>query len=142
MGNPPEVPLIKGKTYQILKQAHAALVTSGTATLETALFGVPQVVCYKGGTLSFLIARRLVQVDHISLVNLILAKPLLTELIQHQCTPQAVQNALQAILDGPQRAAILAGYQELGQQLGDVGAAERTARGILQELQEPDRQAW
>jgi len=138
----PNVGRVKGATYALLMKADAALVTSGTATLETALFGVPEVVCYKGGTLSFLIARRLVQVDHISLVNLILAKPLLTELIQHQCTPQAVQNALQAILDGPQRAAILAGYQELGQQLGDVGAAERTARGILQELQQPDRQAW
>lgn len=137
MGNHPEVPVIKGQTYQILNHAHAALVTSGTATLETALFDVPQVVCYKGGTLSFFIARQLVQVAHISLVNLILGKPLLTELIQHECTPQSVQKALEAILNGPQRTAILAGYQELLQQLGDAGAAERTAKGILQELQQP-----
>ena len=130
-----EVPLIKGKTYQILRQAHAALVTSGTATLETALFGVPQVVCYRGGSLSFFIARRLVKVDHISLVNLILGKPLLTELIQHQCTPQTVQQALEAILEGPQRNSIMLGYNDLRRELGDSGAARRTARGIFQELQ-------
>lgn len=130
-----EVPLVRDKTYAILKHAHAAIVTSGTATLETALFGVPQVVCYKGGALSFFIARRLVQVDFISLVNLILGRPLLAELIQHQCTKQSVQDALQAILDGPQRATILEGYQQLRQQLGNSGASSRVAKSIFMELQ-------
>jgi lipid-A-disaccharide synthase len=129
-----EVPLVYGKTYAILKSAFAAIVTSGTATLETALFGIPQIVCYRGGRASFFVARRLVQVKHISLVNLILDRPLLTELVQHQCTVEAMLQSLNAILDGPGRTHILEGYQQLRQHLGTNGAAERTAKGILREL--------
>jgi len=137
MINSPEVPLVRGKTYAILKNAYAALVTSGTAMLETALFGVPQVVCYKGVRLSYFIARRLVNLAYISLVNLILGKPLLEELIQKECSAQKVQNALQSILEGRKRASILEGYKGLRHQLGDSGAAMRTAKGILKALKSP-----
>ena len=76
------IPLVHGKTYSLLQQSYAAMVTSGTATLETALFKVPEVVCYKGNHLSYLIARQLVKVKYISLVNLILDRMLVKELIQ------------------------------------------------------------
>jgi lipid-A-disaccharide synthase len=129
-----EIPLLYGKTYNILKCAFAAVVTSGTATLETALFGVPQIVCYKGSPVSFFLARRLVQVKHISLVNLILDQPLLAELVQHQCTEDSMAQSLEAILQGPARDHILEGYRLLRQQLGDSGAADRTAKGIFMAL--------
>lgn len=123
--------LIQGQTYAVLQHAHAALVTSGTATLETALFGVPEVVCYKGGKISFLIARQVVNVPFISLVNLILDQPLLKELIQHLCTPEAVRQELRQILQGPGREAILEGYGRLRGALGNSGAAQRAAKSMV-----------
>ena len=94
IGNEP-VLLVKDQTYNLLKQASAGLITSGTATLETALFGVPQVVCYKGNPVSFWLATKLVNVKYISLVNLIMDKPVVTELIQsdkiNRCTHQGTK---------------------------------------------------
>lgn len=94
---------VAGKTYDILMQAKAALVTSGTATLETALFGVPEVVCYKGSFLSYEIGRRLVKVKYISLVNLIMDKPVVKELIQHDMNVKNLQSELNELLANEKR---------------------------------------
>lgn len=127
----PGVQLVKGETYSLLQKAHAALVKSGTSTLETALFDVPQVVCYAGNPVSYQIAKRLVQVKYISLVNLIMDKPLVRELIQDDLNTKNLKAALQEILSPEKRAEMLTGYSELKHLLGDGGASERAARAIL-----------
>ncbi|MBL7941450.1 MAG: lipid-A-disaccharide synthase, partial [Flavobacteriales bacterium] len=132
-----EVAIVKGDTYGLLSVAEAALVTSGTATLETALLGIPQVVCYKGGTISYHIAKRLIKVKYISLVNLILDRPAVTELIQHQLNPGNLINELTAVCEGGnRRAALLSDYRLLGDQLKGEGASERTASEMLKILNE------
>jgi lipid-A-disaccharide synthase len=130
----PQVQLSIGGAYGLLQKAHAALVKSGTSTLETALFGVPQVVCYAGNSLSYHIARRLVQVKYISLVNLIMDKPLVRELIQHDLNSENLKHGLKEILEPEKRAEILAGYAALRHLLGDGGASERSAGAILEYL--------
>lgn len=130
----PQVQLAIGGAYGLLQKAHAALVKSGTSTLETALFGVPQVVCYAGNSLSYHIAKRLVQVKYISLVNLIMDKPLVRELIQHELNSENLKNGLKEILEPEKRAEILAGYAALRHLLGDGGASERSAKAILEYL--------
>ena len=132
-----EVALIENRTYDLLQHAHAALVTSGTATLETALFNVPQVVCYKGNTFSYWIARRLVNVKYIALVNLIVDRPLVRELIQNELTVQQLKLALMQILDPIHQSKVKDGYQELRDKLGNRGASNRLAAAIIQELTEP-----
>jgi lipid-A-disaccharide synthase len=92
---------VVNKTYQLLSQSKAALVTSGTATLETALFGVPEVVCYKGNALSYQIAKRLVKIKYICLVNLIMDKEVVKELIQDEFTVQNLRKELELILSNP-----------------------------------------
>jgi len=120
-----------GKTYEILNEAAIAFVTSGTATLETALFDVPQVVCYKSSGLSFWIAKRVVKIKYISLVNLILGKGLVTELIQQDCNSKQLIEAMKRIaIDGPDRDAMLQGYKELKLLLGGEGASKRIATSI------------
>ena len=119
--------LIPQQTYSLLQHAKAALVTSGTATLETALFRVPQVVCYTGNPLSYRIARHLVNVEYISLVNLILDRPLLTELIQEEFQEQKLKATLNKLLDNEYAQTILDGYDELKVKLGTKGASERAA---------------
>ncbi|MCB9284504.1 MAG: lipid-A-disaccharide synthase [Lewinellaceae bacterium] len=120
------------QTYDLLHEAVAAAVTSGTATLETALFGVPQVVCYRGNALSFQIAKRLVKVPFISLVNLVAGKEIVRELIQHQLTPDAIADALLPLLpDNPERARMKAAYEALQKKLGGAGASKRTAKEII-----------
>ena len=94
------IKLIRNDTYNLLSYASAALVTSGTATLETALFGVPQVVCYKGSWLSYQIGSRLVKVDYISLVNLILDEVVVPELIQDELTVPRLRGELANLLEG------------------------------------------
>jgi len=117
-----------GNTYRLLSEAHAALVTSGTATLETALFKVPQVVCYKAGYISYYIARRLIQVKYISLVNLIMNKALVPEMIQFDCTAKKIAEKFAQIAnDTPERQNILQGYDTLCKLLGGKGASQRTA---------------
>lgn len=129
--NADEVSFLYGKTYDILKGASIAFVTSGTATLETALFNVPQVVCYKSSGLSFWIAKRIVKIKYISLVNLILGKGLVTELIQQQCnTKQLVEEMKQIAIGGSKREEILQGYHELKLLLGGEGASQRIARSM------------
>ena len=94
----PGVSSVKNETYALLSEATAALVTSGTATLETALFGVPEVVCYKGSSISYQIAKRLIRIKYISLVNLIMDKKVVTELIQNELTVPNVIKELDKIL--------------------------------------------
>jgi len=126
------VTLVKGQTYNLLKQAVAAVVTSGTATLETALFGVPQIVCYKGNAVSFWLARKLVKVKYISLVNLILDKLVVKELIQDDLTEENVATEMKSILeDQEHRNYILRNYEELWQKLGSKPASDNAAKIIF-----------
>jgi len=123
--------LVFSKTYDLLHIAHAAVVASGTATLETALFHVPQVVVYKGGAVSVAIARMLVKIRFISLVNLIMDKKVVTELIQEACNPEQIKVELDAVLGGPGRKDMLLGYSELSEKMGSPGASEKTAGLII-----------
>jgi lipid-A-disaccharide synthase len=123
-----KISLVHNHTHDLLRHAKAALVTSGTATLETALFEVPQVVCYRGGKLSYQIARRLVKVKYISLVNLIMDRPVVTELIQDDLNTKNISSALQKIVgDEEIRARMHRDYAELKQRLGNRGASARAA---------------
>ncbi len=115
----------------MLSVATAALVTSGTATLETALFKVPEVVCYKGNELSYQIGKRLVNVKYISLVNLILDKEVVTELIQDDFNETKLENELFKILDHKGREDMFNQYYELERALGGKGASEKTAKLII-----------
>lgn len=123
--------VVSGNTYGVLQNATAALVTSGTATLETALFNVPEVVCYKGSTLSYEIAKRLVKIKYISLVNLVMDKPLVKELIQHECNASEIEKELNAILTAPKQNEVLQGYVELKKRLGGIGASAAAAEIIV-----------
>ncbi len=117
-------------TYNILNIADAALVSSGTATLETALFKVPQVVCYKTSTISYQIARRLVDLEYMSLVNLIMDKPVVAEFLQGDFTLENLMPALKDIL-GPKRNEIISEYEDLINLLGGSGASQRVAKIIV-----------
>jgi lipid-A-disaccharide synthase len=125
------IKIVYNQTYELLQQSVAALVTSGTATLETALFGVPEVVCYKGGAISFAIAKKLVKVKYISLVNLIMDKEIVKELIQNELNESNLNNELNKLLTGTSRKKLLNDYEELRQRLGGVGASRKTAELIL-----------
>lgn len=128
------VELWMNRTYELLGQADYAWVTSGTATLEAALFGVPEVVCYRGNWLSFQIGKRLVNVEFISLVNLILGREAVTELLQTAFTAKRLI-AEQRLLMLPERqAALKADYAALYAALGEAGASARVAEIVLQEL--------
>jgi len=130
-----EVELIANDTYNILNNSEAALVTSGTATLETALFKVPQIVCYKGSALSFWLAKRLVKVKFTSLVNLILDKAAVPELIQSEMNPENINRHLISILNpGIARSTMLEKYNELEHLLGGPGASERAAKEMVERL--------
>lgn len=129
-----DVKIVYNRTYDLLRQSHAALVTSGTATLEAALFGVPEVVCYKGGKLSFGIAKQLVKVKYISLVNLIMDKPVVKELIQEELTTNNIQVELTRILTGSARSQLIGDYTELKQKLGGAGASKKAAESIIRSL--------
>lgn len=123
--------LVFSQTYDLLSTTTAAVVASGTATLETALFNVPQVVVYKGGAISIAIARLLVKIKFISLVNLIMDKKVVTELIQEDCSTQRITEELMRIIEGQERAIMLQHYKELASKMGAKGASERTAKLIV-----------
>ncbi len=126
------VAIVENKTYDLLSLSNAALVTSGTATLETALFKVPEVVCYKGNAISYQIGKRLVKnIKYISLVNLILDKETVTELIQDDFNEKRLENELFKILDHKYREKIFDDYYDLEQKLGGKGASENTAKLII-----------
>lgn len=126
------VHLIMNRTYEILSHAHAALVTSGTATLETALFKVPEIVCYKGNFISYHIAKRIIKLEYISLVNLIMDREVVKELIQHELTTENLTSELHKILDTKERDRMLKDYQELEEKLGGIGASLKTAKLIVE----------
>jgi lipid-A-disaccharide synthase len=123
------IKIIQNETYALLQHATAALVTSGTATLETALFNVPQVVCYKGGIISFAIAKQLVKLKYISLVNLIMEKEIVKELIQNDLNYPNLRHALEMVFKN--RQTIQQEYVLLRQKLGNEGASARTAKLLL-----------
>ncbi len=126
-----KVSLIKGKTYDILNCATAALVTSGTATLETALFKVPQVVCYKGSAISYAIAKRIVKLKYISLVNLVMDQEVVKELIQEAFNYENLKAAFNHILADKGRSEMILQYEHLESKLGGVGASDKTADSIV-----------
>lgn len=129
------ITLLKGRTYDLLRHARAALVTSGTATLETALFGVPEVVCYKSGALNVWIARRLVDIKFISLVNLIMDREVVRELIQGDLTVDSLSAELDRLLaDGPYRERMVGDLAELRNKLGGPGASAKVASMLWKSL--------
>lgn len=128
------VHFILNRTYDLLSISSAALVTSGTATLETALFKVPEVVCYKGNWASYQIAKRIITLKYISLVNLIMDKPVVTELIQNELNTKNLKTELQKLFETGNRNRILSDYDALEEKLGRTGAAEKTARLIVSGL--------
>ena len=130
-----KVSFINNKTYDLLSISYAALVASGTATLETALFKVPQVVCYKGGRISYQIAKRIITLKFISLVNLIMDKEVVTELIQDNFTKENLSKELANILDTKHREELFLSYFDLEQKLGGKGASEKTAKLIVAGLE-------
>ena len=125
------VNFVSNKTYDLLSVSHAALVTSGTATLETALFKVPQIVCYKANRISYEIAKRIITLKFISLVNLIMDKEVVKELIQKELNTKNLETELNKIISGNQRQEMLSQYEILEQKLGGKGASEKTADLIL-----------
>ena len=133
-----DITLIMNQTYDLLSLSHAALVTSGTATLETALFKIPQVVCYKGSAISYHIAKRIIKLDYISLVNLIMDEPVVIELIQKEFKPKNLRQELQQILDPTHRNRIFADYYDLEKKLGGIGASEKTAGLIYKSIKVED----
>lgn len=132
------VSFIRNKTYDLLFHAHAALVTSGTATLETALFKVPEVVCYKGSWISYQIAKRIITLKYISLVNLIMDEEIVTELIQDEMNPKRLKEELSKILQIENRKIMLEKYNHLEKKLGGVGASEQVANLIIHQMNKPN----
>jgi len=131
-----KVKIVENQTYEILSKSSAALVTSGTATLETALFKIPQVVCYKSSWISIMIGRFLLRnLKYISLVNLILDKEVVKELIQENLNEKNLTSELKNILEGDHRINMLKSYNELIDKLGNKGASEKTAIKIFNYLE-------
>ncbi|MCI9845158.1 lipid-A-disaccharide synthase [Flavobacterium pectinovorum] len=128
------IKFISNKTYDLLRSSTAALVTSGTATLETALFKVPEVVCYKGSWASYQIAKRIITLKYISLVNLIMDEEVVTELIQNDCNTKRIKEELQKLLEPIHREKLFRNYDILEQKLGGIGASKKTAKLIVADL--------
>ena len=127
--------IIYAKTYDLLSNAEAALVTSGTATLETALFEVPEVVCYKSSQISYSIAKRLIKIKYISLVNLIMDEEVVKELIQGDCNPSRISRELKTIVvGGAKRVDMLASFKILKEKLGGGGASKKVAQSLLKTI--------
>ncbi len=130
---PKNLRIVMNDTYGLLQTAHAAVVTSGTATLETALFGIPQVVVYKGNWLAYRIARWMVgsRIKYISLVNLVMDAPVVAELIQADFNPENLASHLENVIVGSVRDQQLSDLLQLRKRLGSGGAAKRAARSIV-----------
>ncbi len=128
------VKVIFGKTYDILNNAEAALVTSGTATLETALFKVPQVVCYKPGFVTYYLLKGIISINHICMVNLILDRRAVAELIEADLNEKRMTMELKQILKPEVRERMLSDYAELETKLGGLGASERVAKLMMEDL--------
>ncbi len=123
------------QTRHVLRQAHAAIVASGTATLETALLGCPMIVVYKTAALTYFVGKRLIQVPYLGMVNLVAKRHLCPEFLQNDAQPERMAAAMLPLLeDSTERATMLAGLQEVARELGDVDAAEAAAAVIRSEL--------
>ncbi|PIF47626.1 lipid-A-disaccharide synthase [Chryseobacterium sp. 52] len=126
------VHFVSNRTYDLLRCSKAALVTSGTATLETALLNIPEVVCYRGSKISYAIAKRLVKnIKYISLVNLIMDREVVKELIQTDLNTKNLVEELNKMIEGEKRNQVLADYSLLREKLGGKGASEKAAEVIL-----------
>ncbi|QFZ53962.1 lipid-A-disaccharide synthase [Oceanihabitans sp. IOP_32] len=128
------ISFVENKTYDLLSVSTAALVTSGTATLETALFKVPQVVCYKSSAISYEIAKRIITLKYISLVNLIMNKEVVKELIQKDFNKNRLKEELDLILNSEKRDQLFLDYYDLEKKLGGKGASEKTAKLIYESI--------
>lgn len=129
------IKLLFGETYSILRHSDAAIINSGTASLEAALIGVPQVVCYGGNEISYQIAKRVVKLKYISLANLIMDRGLFKELIQHDCTPTLISQELEMLLHNNEyRAKMKKDYAEVREVLGGKGASAKVAQAMFDEL--------
>ncbi len=130
------VQVVWGKTYRLLQQSQAALVTSGTATLETALLRVPQVVCYwtGGGKLFYKAFEKILSVQYVSLVNLIADAPVVCELLGYRATAVNIRHELSLLFDPVNRQKMLAGYNAVAERLGEPGAPRRAARLLVETL--------
>lgn len=130
-----DIKIITGKTYELLAVSEAALVKSGTSTLEAAIIGTPEVVCYSGDPVSFAIVKRLVNVKFISLVNLIMDREVVRELIQDENNPERIAQELSLILKGGAgRERMLNDYSKLNEILGPAGASDRIALEMVRTL--------
>ena len=131
----PGIPVIRNQTYHLLKHSAAAAIASGTASLEAAIIGTPQVVCYGMNPLSFKIAISILKVPYVSLANLIANKLIFKELLQDKCTPEAIsEELLRLTVDADYRAAMLADYAAVRQSLGTPGAASRIASKMIESI--------
>ncbi len=139
VGDRKNISLLQNQTYSILNSATAALVTSGTATLETALFGVPEVVCYKGNQISYWIALRLVKVKYISLVNLVMDREIVKELIQDELNPANLERELRRLLIKEERQKMINSYEELKRKLGGSGASKKASYLIINFLKKSNK---
>ena len=130
----PQVQFVFGQTYQLLQESDVAIVTSGTATLETALFRIPQVVCYKSSFVSYFIAKSLVKIKFISLVNLIMDREIVKELIQNNCTVPNIQKEIDLILyHKSYREKMMAEYNALLNIIGEGGCSEKIAQDLIKQ---------
>lgn len=138
IGDAQNVRVVRDKTYQVLKHSSAAMVTSGTATLETALLGTPQVVCYWVSPLSTIVGKMIVKIKYISLVNIVMQREVVRELLYaERMTLENGVTELSAILKGgSKRSRMLEDYQELAQKMGSSGSSERTGKRIVSLLKE------
>lgn len=133
----PGLKVVTGATFELMRLAEAALVTSGTATLECALLGTPQVACYRssGSRIVYSLFRRILKIPYVTLPNLIAGKGVIDEMLMHRCTPDGVDQALRPLLsDTPQRREMLAGYAAMRSRLGSSGAAATAAADIIRRL--------
>lgn len=131
------VPIVYGQTYRLLQQSRAALVTSGTATLETALLKIPEVVCYsgEGGAFSYFLFKLFVKVKYISLVNLVMGREVVKELLMQKLNEKNLLRELKAVVgEGPERSCMLADYDELEKRMGQSGASDRFAALMVHDL--------
>jgi len=129
-----QVLLVQNQTYPLLKNSFAAIVTSGTATLETALFRVPQMVCYRSSFLSYQIAKQIITLPFISLVNLIMDKAVVSEILQNEFTVDRIDEELKLITESEKRGQLLKAYDQLNYKLSAGGASTKTAVAIVQYL--------
>ncbi len=137
-----QVDILSGETYSVLRHAQAAIISSGTASLEAALLKTPQVVCYGGNEISYRIAKRLVKLKYISLANLIMDRGLFRELIQHDCTPGKISAELNLLLnDKDYRDKMLSDFGQVRNTLGGKGASRKVAEAMIEELKRAGRKS-